>query len=106
MYLDIIVLIIGCVFLVVLMFVVPMVFHNRQARVARYFRRNKDIRFELVRNVSKNPATLPNDLSQMEMVALLTVITFKDTVSGVLQQHKDSPQWVGQADLTMSFLIA
>jgi hypothetical protein len=78
---NVLILIVGGLLLVLLIFVFPAIFQNRQARIARHFRRNKDIRFELIQSTSKNGSSLPVDLSVTEMVALLTVIAFRNTVS-------------------------
>ncbi len=71
----------GLVVILLFAFVFPIVFQNKYARVSRYFRQNTNIRFQLVRSLSQNISAIPNDLSQIEMVAILTFICVQETVS-------------------------
>ena len=71
----------GSVLLFILWILFPLVFNNKRARINRYFRKQKDVRFPLVLDISKNPSSVPEDLSPREMVAILTLISVRYTVS-------------------------
>ncbi len=74
-------LISGLFFIFLFIVVLPKIFQSKRARISRHFRQNKDIRIQLVKKLSEGASALPNDLSQSEMVALLTFIYVKETVS-------------------------
>jgi hypothetical protein len=54
--------------------------NTKRDRILRYFRHNAEIRHELVMNTSKNPGTIPEDISPQEMVSILTLISAKSSV--------------------------
>lgn len=95
----------GLVVILLFVFVFPIVFQNKYARISRYFRQNTNIRFQLVRSLSRNISAIPNDLSQTEMVAILTFIFVRETVSDSYSAAQDSRRMDGKANITMSFLI-
>jgi hypothetical protein len=71
----------GILLVVLLRWVLPLIFQNKHARIARYFRQNQNIRFQLVLDLSKNASVPLQDLSPTEMVAVLTLIYLNTTVS-------------------------
>lgn len=74
-------LISGLVIVILLSFVLPALFQNRHARISRYFRQNPAVRFQIVKGLNQNASAIPGDLSPLEMVAVLTLICLKETVS-------------------------
>jgi hypothetical protein len=71
----------GLILVVLLRWVFPIAFQNKHARISRYFRQNPNIRFQLAMDLSKNTSSIPDDLSPIEMVAVLTLIYLNATVS-------------------------
>lgn len=71
----------GLIIVILLRVVFPVIFHNKHARISRYFRQDPNIRFQLVKELSQNVSAIPDDLSSLEMVAILTLIYLKETVS-------------------------
>lgn len=74
-------LISGVIVAILLTFVIPLIFQNRKSRISRFFRNKEDIRFQIVKGISKNPSSLPEDLSHAEMIAILMIISVGETVS-------------------------
>jgi hypothetical protein len=84
----------GLVLVFLLRWVFPIVFQNKHARISRYFRHNPNIRFQLVRDLSQNAVSIPKDLSPIEMVAVLTLIYLRTTVS---ESHVTAQRFAAQA---------
>ena len=91
-------LISGLVIVVLLSFVLPALFQNRHARISRYFRQNPAVRFQLVKGLSQNASAIPGDLSALEMVAVLTLVCLKETVSAshAAAQRFSTTGWEGK----------
>ena len=66
------------VFLIILLRSIP---GSKRARITRYFRRNSDIRFQLIKNLDKQPDVVLGDFSSLEIVAALTIISSRKSVS-------------------------
>ena len=91
-------LISGLVIVILLRFVFPVIFQNKHARISRYFRQNPNIRFQLVKELSQNASEIPGDLSPIEMVAVLTLINLKETISDshAVAQRFSTIGWEGK----------
>ena len=59
------------VFLIILLRSIP---GSKRARITRYFRRNSDIRFQLIKNLDKQPDVVLGDFSSLEIVTALTIM--------------------------------
>jgi hypothetical protein len=66
------------IFLLYVFVIHPYMSQTKTARYHRYFHRLKNTRFAYVKQCSKDPEYLPNDLSIQELVAVLAFISAKD----------------------------
>src|SRR5690349_19372785 len=74
-------LITGLGIILVFGLVFPFLFQKKHEYMFRYFRQKTNVRLQLVKDLSKEFSAIPNDLSAMEMVAVLTLTLLDKTVS-------------------------
>ena len=78
--------------------VFPFLFQKKHEYMFRYFRQKTNVRLQLVKDVSKEVSAIPNDLSAIEMVAVLTLILLDKTVSEAyaVAQRFEKNGWQGK----------
>ena len=78
----------------------PLFFQKKHEYMFRYFRQKTNVRLPLVKDLTKEVSAIPSDLSEIEMVAVLTLISLDKTVSEThaVAQRFATNGWQGKFD--------
>ncbi|MBI9049739.1 MAG: hypothetical protein JEZ00_09990 [Anaerolineaceae bacterium] len=76
-----IIFIAGLSFSIYVFIINPFISKTKKARYNRYFRKAKNTRFSLVKEISKKPEYLPEDITPQEIVGILALISAREGIS-------------------------
>ena len=68
--------------------IAPVIFRNHKAGVSRYFRKHPDVRFDLIKSADESLLVDVHDLSNMEILAILSLILTRKSVSEAFSAAK------------------